>query len=76
MDNGYAIPAYGAFGGSFYVDDAGNKQYIASGSITMTTAKDSEGNNLYSFSGSDLGTVDATGAEGTGTFSIKFASLQ
>ena len=76
MDNGYAIPAYGAFGGSFYVDDAGNKQYIASGNITITTAKDSEGTNLYSISGSDLGTVDATGTEGKGTFNIKFASLQ
>lgn len=76
MDNGYAIPAYGAFGGSFYVDEAGNKQYIASGNISITTAQDSEGTNLYSISGSDLGTVDATGAEGKGAFNIKFASLQ
>jgi len=75
MDNGYAIPAYGAFGGSYYVDDAGNKQYITSGSITITTAKDSEGNNLFSISGSNLGTIDATGTEGTGAFNIKFASL-
>lgn len=76
MDNGYAMPAYGVFGGSYFVDDAGNQQYISSGTIVIETAKDAEGMSLFTFSGSDLGTVDATGAEGTGKFTVKFASLE
>ena len=76
MDNGYAMPAYGVFGGSYFIDDAGNQQYISSGTIVIETAKDSEGMSLFTFSGSDLGTVDATGAEGTGKFTVKFASME
>ncbi len=76
IGNGYCFPQWGVAGGSYYVDDAGNKQYLASGKITITTAKDSEGNDLYSFSASDLGTTDAAGNAGTGgSFNIKFASL-
>lgn len=76
MDNGYAMPDYGVFGGSYFVDDAGKQQYISSGTIVIETAKDSEGMSLFTFSGSDLGTVDATGAEGTGKFTVKFASME
>lgn len=76
MDYGYAMPAYGVFGGSYFVDDAGNQQYIASGTIVIETAKDAEGMSLFTFSGSDLGTVDATGAEGTGKFIVKFSTLE
>ena len=76
MDNGYAMPDYGVFGGSYFVDDAGNQQYISSGTIVIETAKDADGMSLFTFSGSDLGTVDATGAEGTGKFTVKFASLE
>lgn len=76
MDNGYAMPDYGVFGGSYFVDDAGKQQYISSGTIVIETAKDSEGMKLFTFSGSDLGTVDATGAEGTGKFTVKFASME
>lgn len=76
MDNGYAMPEYGAFGGSYFVDEAGKQQYISSGSIVIETAKDSEGMSLFTFSGSNLGTVDATGAKGTGKFTVKFASME
>ena len=76
MDNGYAMPEYNAFGGSYFVDDAGNKQYIASGKVVIETAKDAEGKNLFTFSGTGLGTVDATGTAGTGNFSVKFASVE
>lgn len=76
MDNGYAMPAYGAFGGSYFVDEAGKQQYISSGSIVIKTAKDSEGMSLFTFSGSNLGTVDVTGAAGTGNFTVKFASVE
>lgn len=76
MDNGYAMPEYNAFGGSYFVDDAVNKQYIASGKVVIETAKDAEGKNLFTFSGTGLGTVDATGTAGTGNFSMKFASVE
>lgn len=76
MDNGYAMPDYDAFGGSYFVDDAGNKQYIASGNVVIETAKDAEGMSLFTFSGSDLGTVDVTGTAGKGNFSVKFASVE
>ena len=76
MDNGYAMPQYGAFGGSYFVDEAGKQQYISSGSIVIETAKDSEGMSLFTFSGSNLGTVDVTGAAGTGNFTVKFASVE
>ena len=75
MDNGYAMPEYGVFGGSYYVDDAGKQQYISSGTIQIETAKDAEGTSLFTFSGSDLGTVDATGTTGTGKLSVKFATF-
>lgn len=76
MDYGYAMPDYDAFGGSYFVDDAGNKQYIASGNVVIETAKDAEGMSLFTFSGSDLGTVDVTGTAGKGNFSVKFASVE
>ncbi len=76
MDNGWVFPEWGMAGGSYYVDGQGIKQYITSGTITVATAEDADGEMLYSFSGSGLGTVTAAGATGTGAFSILFATIK
>ena len=76
MGNGYAFPQYGFMGGSYYVDEAGVAQYITAGKVIITSAKDSEGQDLFSFEGIGLETQSGTtGESGTGTFKIKFAAI-
>lgn len=52
--------------GSYIVNPEGNKEFLAAGSkIVVSTAKSSEGETLYSFSGSGLQTVFGMNADGT-----------
>ncbi len=77
MDNGWAFPEWNIAGGSYYVDDAGVKQYITSGQITVSVAESLDGDKLYSFSGNGLGVVTSEGDEsGGGSFNIRFCTLQ
>lgn len=77
MGNGYAFPQYGDFkGGSYFVDEAGVAQYITAGKIIISTAKDAEGQDLFSFEGTDLATLSGKdGSAGKGSFKIKFAAI-
>ena len=76
MGNGYFYPQYNAVGGSFFVDEAGVKQYITAGKIIISTVKDAEGQDLFSFEGADLATQSgADGSAGKGLFKIKFAAI-
>lgn len=76
MGNGYAFPQYGFMGGSFFVDEAGVAQYITAGKIIISTAKDAEGQDLFSFEGADLETHSGVdGSAGKGSFKIKFAAI-
>ena len=76
MGNGYAFPQYGVVGGSYFVDEAGVAQYITAGKIIISTAKDAEGQDLFSFEGADLDTQSGVdGSAGKGSFKIKFAAI-
>ena len=76
VDAGYAYPEYNIFGGTFYTDGNGNMQYITAGTITIETATDSEGQVLFTFSGTAIASTDANGTAVTaGTFKIPFATL-
>lgn len=76
MGNGYFYPQYNAVGGSFFVDEAGVKQYITAGKIIISTVKDAEGQDLFSFEGADLETQSGVdGSAGKGSFKIKFAAI-
>lgn len=76
MGNGYAFPQYGFMGGSFFVDEAGVAQYITAGKIIISTVKDAEGQDLFSFEGADLATQSGVdGSAGKGSFKIKFAAI-
>ena len=76
MGNGFAIPQYGVKVGSFFVDEAGVAQYITAGKIIISTAKDAEGQDLFSFEGADLATQSGVdGSAGKGSFKIKFAAI-
>ena len=76
MGNGFAIPQYGVKVGSFFVDEAGVAQYITAGKIIISTAKDAEGQDLFSFEGADLDTQSGVdGSAGKGSFKIKFAVI-
>lgn len=76
MGNGFAFPQYGFMGGSFFVDEAGVAQYITAGKIIISTVKDAEGQDLFSFEGADLETQSGVdGAAGKGSFKIKFAAI-
>ena len=75
VDAGYSLPEYGMAGGSCYMDDNGNMQYLVGGTIEITTAIGIDGSTLYSLKGSGLNTVDAAGAEHAGgSFNIMFVS--
>lgn len=75
VDAGYSLPEYGMTGGSCYMDDNGNMQYLVGGTIEITTAIGIDGSTLYSLKGSGLNTVDAAGAEHAGgSFNIMFVS--
>ena len=76
VDAGYSLPEYGMAGGSSYMDDNGAMQYVAGGTIEITTVMGIDGNTLYSFKGTGMTTVDAAGAEHTGgSFNIMFVSF-
>ena len=76
VDAGYSMPEYGMAGGSCYMDDNGNMQYIAGGTVEITTVTGIDGNPLYSFKGTDMYSVDLAGAEHTGgSFNIMFVSF-
>lgn len=75
MDNGWVVPDWGMAGGSYYTDSQGSRQYIISGKITVAVAESTEGELLYSFSGSELGTTTVAGDLGTGAFNIRFCTL-
>ncbi len=76
MGNGYAFPQYGFMGGSYFVDDAGVSQYITDGKVTISSAKDAEGQDLFSFEGNDLETQSGVdGSAGKGSFKIKYAAI-
>ena len=76
MGNGFAFPQYGFMGGSYFVDEAGVAQYITAGKIIISTVKDAEGQDLFSFEGADLETQSGVdGAAGKGSFKIKFAAI-
>jgi enterochelin esterase-like enzyme len=66
VDAGYSVPDYGMAGGSSYMDDSGNMQYIIGGTIEITTVTGIDGNLLYSFKGTDIRSVDIAGAEDSG----------
>lgn len=72
---GYSLPEYGMAGGTSYLDDAGNMQYLTGGSVEITTAKSADGETLYSFKGIGLVTIDAAGVTGSGAFNFMFISL-
>lgn len=79
MDNGWVVyyPEYYVqlAGGTYYTDANNVKQYVTSGTITITAAEDADGNPLYSFSGSNLSTLTATNVAGKGrSFSVLFAN--
>lgn len=75
ISGGYSLPEYGMAGGTSYLDDNGKMQYLTGGTVEITTATSAEGETLFSFKGTALETIDATGVTGSGTFNIIFVSL-
>lgn len=75
MDYGWTYPAYGMAGGSWFTDDSGAKQYIAAGKVSIDVVTGTEGETLATFTGTDLTTTSAAGDAGTGSFTIKYATL-
>lgn len=74
---GYCYPTYNIAGGTCYTDDSGIVQYITAGTITISTTTDSDGKTLYTFSGSNLSTISATGTTVTGnSFKITYATIE
>lgn len=78
-DNGWVVymPEYGLqLGGGTYFMDANNvKQYVTSGTISITRAEDANGTPLYSFSGDGLATLTPQNVPGTdGKVNILFAT--
>ena len=76
INPGYYYPEYGYVAGSNFVDESGVNIYMQAGSITLTTAKTSDGVVLYSFSGAGLGGQCTNGntAEGA-AFKFDYISL-
>ena len=72
---GYSLPDYGMAGGTYFIDDAGKAQYLTGGTVEITTAQSGEGETLFSFKGTGVGTTDITGATGSGSFNFMFISL-
>jgi enterochelin esterase-like enzyme len=80
MDNGWVVyypqMGYKFAGGTYFTDDNNAKQYVTSGTITITEAKDANDTPLYSFSGSDLSMLTATNeASKGGSFKILFSTF-
>jgi len=74
INGGYSMPEYSMAGGTCYVDNAGNTQYLLGGTVEITTATGIDGSTLYSFKGTGLNTIDLAGNTGTGSFNIMFVS--
>ena len=73
---GYSLPEYNMAGGSGYMDDNGNMQYLLSGTVDITTVTGIDGSTLYSFKGNGLGVIDVAGNSGAGgAFNIMFVSI-
>lgn len=75
IDSGWAYPDWGMAGGSYYVDSKGINQYITGGTITISVAQGIEGDLLYSYSGTGLQTISASGETGTGAINIRFTTI-
>lgn len=75
-DAGWINTQYNMSGGSYYVDANGTKQFATSGTITLSTAEDADGNTLYSVTGKDISTTTQDGSVKADhqKFSIIFAS--
>ena len=74
INGGFSMPEYSMAGGTCYVDNAGNTQYLLGGTVEITTATGIDGSTLYSFKGTGLNTIDLAGNNGTGAFNIMFVS--
>lgn len=75
MDNGWVIPGFMA-GGTRFVDKEGVLRYVTAGTVSVATA-DYEGTTLYSFSGTNVSTINETGEDaGTTSFEIKYVTLK
>ena len=72
---GYSLPEYSMAGGTAYKDAAGKMQYLTGGQVEITTATGIDGSTLYSFKGTNLNTIDITGATGSGAFNITYVSF-
>lgn len=76
ISGGYSLPEYGMAGGSGYMDDNGQMQYLLGGTVEITTATGIDGSTLYSMKGSGLSIIDAAGTSTTGgSFNIMFVSF-
>lgn len=78
-DNGWVVymPEYGLElnGGTYFTDANGTKQFVTSGSITISRAEDAQGTPLYSFAGEGLATLTSKNVPGTdGRVNIMFAT--
>ncbi len=64
MDNGWLVPDYGMAGGTYVVSPSGEKQYITTGKITISSVESITGETLYNFSGDNLGFITLAGNNG------------
>ena len=75
MGNGWVIPGF-MVGGTRFVDKEGVLRYVTAGTVSVATA-DYEGTKLYSFSGTNVSTINETGEDaGTTSFEIKYVTLK
>lgn len=76
VDNGWVYPDWGMAGGTFFVRADGSKAYVTTGKIRLEFVKGMEGEQLVSFTGNGLGTVNADGSQGAAfNLSIKYAEV-
>lgn len=75
VDAGYSLPEYGMAGGTSYTDATGARQYVTGGIIEIAVARGADGEDLFTFTGSALETVDAVGTTATGgSFKLMYVS--
>lgn len=75
-DNGWVVPDWGMAGGTYFVDNSGNKRYITDGTIKMEFVTGINGEQLINFSGDAMGSINANGtAADPYNLSIKFAQV-
>ena len=76
INPGYYYPEYGYVAGSNFVNESGVGVYMQAGTITLTTAKTSDGVVLYNLQGIDLGGQYTNGNTADGeTFKYDYISL-